>query len=86
MLSSRDRTTNEIDVCLLLEEANGNKTEMKRWDAPAGDAILKHLRKILRGLADEYGIEFQEQDLSRIETETEFEVAVSEFGWRAARP
>jgi hypothetical protein len=80
LLSVRPEPTGLIEMVLLLEEASGAKTEMKRLNV-SPSAFERTAAIFTDGLADEYNIEFTEMDLTRVGNESEFERIVSAAGW-----
>ena len=68
------------EMVLVLEHGDGLKKEMKRF---GGDekAVLQAIRTFVEGLSSEYGLEFDEFDLSSVASFEEFEAKAAEFGW-----
>jgi hypothetical protein len=86
MLSSWRPASNEFEAVLLCEARNGDKSEMKSYAGPVGDAALSQLRRLLSGMEETFGIEFEEQDLSAIRDPAAFEAAVCSLGWNDYEP
>jgi hypothetical protein len=63
ILSGVNSETNAVKLVLLLEEANGDKTEMKRLEADLkkADGVAKIF---VDGLSESYELDFEEQDYS----------------------
>ena len=70
----------ECELILVLEERNGEKTEMKRLSGPPA-AVLHTAKVFVEGLGESYGIEFNEFDFSDIKSSEEFERRVEELEW-----
>lgn len=81
ILVIRNVKTKKLDVSLVLEESNGDKTLMRRFSADVGDLALTALREFVKKLEDSFNIEFEEQDFSDVETYEEFEVRTARLGW-----
>jgi hypothetical protein len=81
MLTVQNISTQEFEAVLVLEERNGNKTEMKRYSGPVGSAALQQLRKFILGIEESFGVELEEQDLSDVRTAADFEARTSQLGW-----
>jgi len=48
--------------------------------------VDKYARTLVDGLEKEHGIEFEEQDLSRVRKEEEFDRAIAKYGWLSREP
>ncbi|HLQ76144.1 MAG TPA: hypothetical protein VK210_02255 [Terriglobia bacterium] len=70
----------ECEFVLVLEERNGEKSEMKRLSGPSA-AVRRTALVLVKGLGETYGIEFDEFDFSDVKTAEEFERRVEEFEW-----
>lgn len=80
ILSNLDRDTNLSELVVVIEEPNGDKTEMTRMDVKK-DALERVANTFVTGLSEDFGLEFEFQDYSSIETAEEFEKAIFEAGW-----
>ena len=80
ILSSWTPEKDSVVSVLVLQEGDYSKTEMKRWQGTT-EATQKHLSLFISGLEEEYNIDFEKQDFSKVRTEEEFEEIVSEYGW-----
>jgi hypothetical protein len=80
LMSTRDITKHTVEMVLVLQRKDGLKEEMLRCTAPKSEAdaaaayIMAHLTK-------SHGLDFQEQDFSRIRTLTGYLRATRKFGW-----
>jgi hypothetical protein len=83
LLSVRPEPDGLIELVVVLEEASGAKTEMKRLDV-SPSALDRTAATFTEGLGEEYDIEFTELDLTKVRTEREFERRVKEAGWNSA--
>jgi hypothetical protein len=80
LLSVRPEPDGLIELVLVLEEASGAKSEMKRLDV-SPSALDRTAATFTEGLSEAYEIEFTELDLTKVRTESEFERLVSAAGW-----
>ena len=85
ILTTRDVQTVRTEVVLVLAHANGNKQERLRATIPSGelDAFAK---MITDDLSEQFGLDFQEQDYSRVRTFDEFVEVSRSFGWKWKTP
>jgi hypothetical protein len=86
ILSVRDEKKGVVELVLLLEQDDGSKEEMHRVQLKPVKQVDKYARTFLDGLEEEHGIEFEEQDLSDVRTEEEFERAIAQYGWSSSDP
>jgi hypothetical protein len=80
LLSVRPEPDGLIELVVVLEEASGAKSEMKRLDV-SPSALDRTAAIFTDGLGEEYKIEFTQLDLTRVRTESEFERRVKAAGW-----
>jgi hypothetical protein len=80
ILSNFDRDTNFSELVVVIEEPNGDKTEMARMDVKK-DALERVGNTLVEGLSEDFGLEFEFQDHSSLETPEEFEQAIFKAGW-----
>lgn len=83
LLSVRSEPDNQIELVLLLEEPSGDKSEMTRMDV-AASAFDRTAATFIDGLADEYGLEFDEVDATHTRSLSEFEGVVIKAGWQVS--
>ena len=81
LLSVRPATEGLIEFVVLLEQSSGEKSEMTRLDI-SPSAFDRTANTFISGLAEEYEIEFEELDCSKIETEHQFCNVVRAAGWQ----
>jgi hypothetical protein len=74
LLSARDEKDGTIEVVLLLQAKCGAKQEMHGAEVKL-DGFDEYVGVFVDGLVSEYGIEFEEQDFSRVRSAEEFEKA-----------
>jgi hypothetical protein len=80
LLSVRPEPDGLIELVVVLEEASGAKSEMKRLDV-SPSALDRTAATFTDGLSDAYKIEFTELDLTKVRNESEFERRVQAAGW-----
>jgi hypothetical protein len=80
LLSVRPEPNGQIELVIILEDSTGAKTEMSRLDVDQS-ALDTMSAVFLEGLAEEYGIDFELLDFSRIRTSDEFERQAAAAGW-----
>jgi len=85
LLSSYNPETETVDLVLLLEEKNGEKTEMKHLEASIekADGVA---RVFVNGLSESYELVFEEQDYSKAKTAEDFERLFLEYGGESFKP
>jgi len=86
ILSVRDEKKREVELVILLEQDDGTKEEMHRVKLKPVKFVDKYARTLVDGLEKEDGIEFEEQDLSRVRKEEEFDRAIAKYGWLSREP
>jgi hypothetical protein len=80
ILSVRDQTAKRVELVVLLNERNGDKSEMHRFSItteharPAGQDWATMLAK-------KFALEFEEQDYTGVSTSDEFNTATQTYGW-----
>jgi hypothetical protein len=82
LLSSYSPETGLVELVLLLEEKNGDKTEMSRRHASLDEADAV-AQVFVDGLSESYRIDFEEQDYSGAKTDKDFEILIRSFGGEA---
>jgi hypothetical protein len=82
LLSVRPEPDGLIELVVVLEEASGAKSELKRLDV-SPSALDRTAATFTDGLSEEYKIDFTELDLTKVRSESEFERCVKEAGWHA---
>jgi hypothetical protein len=85
LLTTRDVQTKKTEVVLILAQANGDKQEMLRATIPSGD-LDAFAKTMTNDLSERYGLDFQEQDYSRVRTFDEFKEVSKRFGWTWKTP
>jgi hypothetical protein len=85
VLSVRDVVDDRAEVVVVLEERNGNKTEMARVAGPL-TGVRGMATHFTDGLGRRFGLIFEEQDFSAIRDEDEFYVKAKECGWTLTDP
>ena len=85
LLSARDEEKAVVEMVLLVEEDDGTKQEMHRAEVKV-PALDGYARVFVRGLEEEHGLSFEEQDFSAVRTAEEFERALEAYGWSGAEP
>ena len=80
VLSVQDERESRAEVAVVLELKDGTKSEVARTAGPLHGArsMAMHFTK---GLADRFALEFEEQDLSDVRTQVEFDVRATQCGW-----
>jgi len=80
LMSTRDTTKHTVEMVLVLQRKDGPNEEMLRCTAPKSeaDAAAAH---ITAHLIKSHGLDFQEQDFSRIRTLTGYLRATKKYGW-----
>jgi hypothetical protein len=79
LLSSYNPETEIVDLVLLLEEKNGDKTEMTRLEAKLNKAD-RVAQIFVDGLCESYQLDFEEQDYSSARTLEHFETLFQSYG------
>lgn len=80
LLSVRSEADDLIQLLVIIEEISGVKSEMTRLDV-SSSALDQTAATFTEGLSEEYNIEFTELDLTKVDTEPEFEQLVEAAGW-----
>jgi hypothetical protein len=81
LLSVRPEPEGLIELVVLLEQTSGEKTELSRLDI-SPSAFNRTAAIFANGLADSYGLEFEELDLQGVRTEQHFNEATAAAGWQ----
>ena len=82
VLSARDENASTVEIVLLLQARDGTKEEMHRAAVNLA-AVDRYTRVFVEGLQSQYGIEFEEQDFSKVRSAEEFEQSVAAYGWQS---
>ncbi len=74
-----------IEMVVVLEQPGGLKDEMERMKI-SSSAAARTCAIFVDGLAKEYGIEFEELDLSAVRSAQDFERSITDAGWYEWQP
>jgi hypothetical protein len=80
LMSTRDTTKHTVEMVLVLQRKDGLKEEMLRCRAPKSEAGAAAAH-IVAQMAKAHGLDFQEQDFSRIRTLAGYLKATKKHGW-----
>ncbi len=83
IVSSVNKNTDSAILVVIIEESDGLKTEMTRMEADTS-SLKKVGQVFVDGLADEYGLNFQEQDYTHVDTEEMFVIETTKNGWNSS--
>ena len=80
LLSSVSEIQQFAELVVVIEEPDGNKTEMSRMDLKL--PILKSVGDdFVKELSEEYNLDFEFQDLTEATTPQIFESKITKLGW-----
>src|SRR5258708_2623767 len=85
LLTARDARTGKTEVVLVLTQADGTKEEMMRAKIASRD-FDGFAKTVTDRLSEEFGLDFQERDYSRVRTLEEFIMLSKTFGWTWKKP
>lgn len=80
LLTVRDEKRECIEIILLLEQRDGDKQEMHRATIDLRKAD-DYARIFWKGLEEEHGLSFEEQDFTAVRSIVEFNEAVAAHDW-----
>jgi hypothetical protein len=86
LMSVRNEASGQFEFVVVIEEPGERKTEMTRLTVAPESALERTARTFVKGLADDYHLEFEEQDFSGIRSEKEFERRSAAIGWGIREP
>ena len=85
LLSARHEPGGPIELVILLEEPDGSKTEVKRYDVDR-EELDQVARTFTEGFTESYSVQFELHDFSSITEPGEFERAAEQAGWHSSTP
>lgn len=80
LLTVRDETERRVELVLLLEQRDGDKLEMHRATIDMRQ-VDGYAGAFWKGLEEEHGVSFEEQDFTAARSIIEFDEAVAAHGW-----
>ena len=82
LLSNVNRETGLAELVVVIEETGGLKTEMSRLEVEVS-ALERVGQVFVDGLEDDFGLDFEMQDYTHINTADEYEAEIYKNGWHA---
>jgi len=85
LMSSRDVSEGVIQFLVVLQKHDGTKEVLKHLRVSL-NAFDRVAAVFIEGLADQYGLDFQEQDFSSCTTPERFEEVALGYRWTSGEP
>ena len=80
IMSARHAEGDVYELVIVLQNGDRTKQVLKHLELQGG--VDGTARVFVRGLSQEYGIDFEEQDFSSCRSADEFEAAADRYGWK----